>query len=360
MSATWIKLLDSLHEDPRVFRMGELLAKTAQAYILAPSADLFGPVTDSVTRNALRDVTIAGLSRVWRAANRHTTTGVFPHATLDYLDTLAQIPGFGAAMAAVGYAQHDPQNHTVTLPRFTEHNSPDKNGERSKTAGALRVAAHREKKRLLDEKLATAGLTGTPIAPTNSEQVTPPVTLPVTPKAVTSNVTPSLSISNSKSTESTPLNQNSDPKSESDSQCQSVAVSGSTPPASSNEPLTIFTLDAIKPRINALRPAWIKLPVWGNEEDHALLEALPNLQALDDRDWSRLEAYMKWANSTSNQGRDAHKVTSRRQQFLAELPAYLDRANTHAKHHGAGLAKSRPASPKPPPPAPADLSLIHI
>ncbi|MBN8422897.1 MAG: hypothetical protein J0L73_28570, partial [Verrucomicrobia bacterium] len=88
--AEWIKLRSDLDTDPRVFSMGEFLRKTAQSYILTATArDLFGDVTNTVTRNAMRDVTVAALCRVWFAANRHTTDGVFKNANLDYLDTLA-------------------------------------------------------------------------------------------------------------------------------------------------------------------------------------------------------------------------------------------------------------------------------
>jgi len=145
---SWIKIRADLESDPRVHRMAAHIARSAPGYILTSQAkDLFGSVTDTVTRNALRDVTVMGLSRVWFAANDHTTDGVFRHADLSYLDDLAHIPGFGAAMESVGYALHDPEAHTVTLPRFVEHNAPDKNGERSKTAAARRQQRLRDKKK---------------------------------------------------------------------------------------------------------------------------------------------------------------------------------------------------------------------
>ncbi len=321
----WIKLRDDLHEDPRVFQMAELLSKTAQSYVLVPTSDLLGPVTNSVTRYALRDVTVAGLSRVWRAANRHTTDGVFHHATLDYLDTLAQVPGFGRAMAAVAYAVFDPATTTVTLPRFTEYNSPNKNGERAKSK-----AAERQKKYRDSLKSKTAPESPSP-ASESPETVTPPHNESKN-SDVTSDVTPSYSnsISNTEGTSS-----------------------GTTPGIQSAR-----TLADLQTRINALRPAWVKTPRWSSEEEAALFESLPNVQALEDKDWHLLAFYFRWANSTANQGRESHRVTSKRHIFVRELGSYLDRATTHWKQSNCpkltpaersepsvALAKEEPAGP---------------
>lgn len=287
---SWIKIRADLESDPRVHRMAAHIAKSAPGYILTSQAkDLFGSVTDTVTRNALRDVTVMGLSRVWFAANDHTTDGVFRHADLSYLDDLAHIPGFGAAMASVGYAIHDPEAHTVTLPRFEEYNAPDKNGQRSKTAAALR------QQRLRDRKKAAAEIL----------QEHPPerdnVTSRVTSRHIENNVTPSLSDSSS---------------------------------ISESESATPLTLEQHKARIDTLRPAWKKMPAWSHEDEAALFQALPNLDALESKDWLMLVNYMKWANSVANQGKDAHKVTSRRHAFLESLPSYLDRATAHWKQSG--------------------------
>ena len=351
--STWIKLLDSLHEDPRVFRMGDLLAKTAQLYILAPTTDLLGPVTNSVTRNALRDVTIAGLARVWRSANRLTTAGTFPHATLDYLDTLAQITGFGAAMDVVGYAKYDPETNTVTLPRFTEHNSPDKNGERKKIANAQRQTKHRE-------KLKTAGQTLPPVTDPVTRDVTRDITRPITDSNEENNSISSLSLSLSKSTEGTPLHP------ESEHVVHASACSGSDQPPSTTANGSSATLQppqtpaqraedpdplgTLQKRINALRPAWAKAPHWGSEEEHALYEARHNLLALEDQDWLLLAWFFRWANSATNTcSKNPVAVTTRRHQFVTELSAYLDRSTTAWKQAGCPkLTGSTKPTPKPP------------
>ena len=306
---TWIKLRDDLDTDPRVFTMADALRQSAHGYVLTSKAkDLFGDVTNTVTRNVMRDVTVAALSRVWFAANRHTTDGVFRNATLDYLDTLAQVPGFGAAMESVGYAIYDPQTNTVTLPRFTEYNAPDKNGERSKTAAARRQQRLRERKKAEAEKQALDALDEPETPVTNHASVT----LTVTSRHDQSNVTPSISLSISESKNS-----------ESDSE-------GNTPPTDPDP------LGTLKRRINALRPSWLKSPHWSAEEDAALYEARHNLAALDDTDWHLLTWFFKWANSAANTGqKDPVKVSARRAHLCHDLAALLDRATTAWKQAGA-------------------------
>lgn len=339
---SWIKIRADLESDPRVHRMAAHIAQSAPGYILTSQAkDLFGSVTDTVTRNALRDVTVMGLSRVWFAANDHTTDGVFRHADLSYLDDLAHIPGFGAAMASVGYAIHDPEAHTVTLPRFVEHNAPDKNGERGKTAAARRQQRLRDKKKaaveLLQEPLPTTVNDGQPPQTTRND-VTSRVTPPVTQRHEENNVTPSLSCSSSIS------ESDSDRSADAPVRIQHPG-SSIQDQASSPDPDPLATL---KRRINALRPGtWAKSPHWSAEEENALYEARHNLAALDDTDWHLLAWFFKWANSAQNTGqKDPVKVSARRAHLCHDLAALLDRATTAWKQ--AGAPRLGPQVPKSP------------
>lgn len=324
---SWIKIRADLESDPRVHRMAAHIAKSAPGYILtSQSKDLFGSVTDTVTRNALRDVTVMGLSRVWFAANDHTTDGIFRHADLSYLDDLAHIPGFGAAMQSVGYAVHDAEAHTVALPRFVEHNAPDKNGERSKTAAARRQQRLRDKKKAAVE-LLTGHDNPEPPASTLQDQASNPVTSRVTPivtqRHEESHVTPSLSSSCSIS----------ESESESDSETTVNQVNHRQPPSTPPDPDPLGTL---KRRINALRPSWTKTPHWSGEEEAALYEARHNLAALDGQDWHLLSWFFKWANSAQNTGqREPVKVSARRAHLCHDLAALLDRATTAWKQSGA-------------------------
>ena len=327
-TSTWIKFRDDLDTDPRVSRMAARLAGTASLYVLKTKAsDLFGSVTDTITRNALRDITLAGLTRVWSHANKHTTDGVFRHVDLDYIDDLARIPGFGEAMQLVGWAHYNTETSTLTLPNFTEHNAPDKNGARKQTANALRVARHREKvKALAAAQTSDPPVTDAPEAP----DVTLPETHTVTQPAITGNVSPSPSPSPS------PSQSKNSESGEGESRGEPATKPVPTLPPPPNPEDTLAVLDYAKLRINRLRGSWHKLPHWSAEEEHALSAALPNLRAMEDQDWCILAYWLRWAHSSANQqSRDPVKVTSRRHLFVTDLPANYDRAITHWKQSGS-------------------------
>lgn len=327
-AANWIPVREDLETDSRVLAIAEAITPKNRHYVLGPvSTDLLGD-DGSVTRDVMRDVTIVALLRVWAAFTHHTRDGSIHHAaTIAHLDTIARLRGFGQAMSTVGWAVHDPATRTITLPNFTEYNAPNKNGQRAKTAHALRQA--RYKARLAAKAQATINQEGH-----QSDDQASPVTSPVTSLNEKKDVTPSISISHSIS------------ESESESKTDTpVCHSGVDP-----DPL-----GTLKKKIDTLRPAWKKMPAWSCEDEAALLAALPNLVALEDKDWLMLVNYMKWANSTANQGKDSHKVTSRRHSFLESLPSYLDRATTHWKQQGcpkldpAAKTARTPAKPSPEP-----------
>jgi hypothetical protein len=336
MPDTWIKFRDDLDTDPRVSRMAAYLAGTAQMYILAtPAADLFGSVTKAVTRHALRDVTLAGLTRVWSHACRHTTDGIFHGVDLTYLDDLSRIPGFGAAMQLVGWAEYNDTTSTLTLPNFTEHNAPDKNGARSQTAAARRAQRYRDKQRtqLPDPPITDPVNEVTPVNPVPAERdgVTSRVTPPVTPESVTPpmtrDVTPSISISSS-------ISQSKNSESGKGESRGETAAKPIPPPPDPND--TLAVLNYAKLRINRLRGSWHKLAHWSSEEEHALSDALPNLRAMEDQDWCILAYWLRWAHSGANQQKaDPVRVTSRRHAFVTDLPANYDRAVTHWKQTGS-------------------------
>jgi len=344
MPDTWIKFRDDLDTDPRVSRMAALLANTASGYVLAAEAkDLFGSVTKTVTRHALRDVTLAGLTRVWSHACRHTTDGIFRGVDLAYLDDLSRIPGFGQAMQIVGWAAYDESTSTLTLPNFTEHNAPDKNGQRSQTAAARRAQRYRDKQRSqLPDPPITDAVNEVPpvnhvtlgrdaVTPTvTPESVTPPVTRDVTPSY---SISSSISISESESLESgTEESRGENPKPKT-SLCPPLPPLP-PPPAPDAEPFVI--LEYAKTRLNRLRGSWAKLPHWSAEEESALFDALRNLRAMEDQDWCILACWLRWAHSKANtESRDPVRVTSRRHAFVTDLAANLDRAVTHWKQSGS-------------------------
>lgn len=107
----------------------------------ALSTGFNGTMSEIVTRNVMRNVTVASLLCVWGAANEHTEDGVFYNADISDIDDIAGIPGFGEAMQAVGWAIYDPAQVTVTLPNFGEWNTT------GKTRNAERQRRYRERQK---------------------------------------------------------------------------------------------------------------------------------------------------------------------------------------------------------------------
>lgn len=142
MAGDWIKMRASLCTHPKVWMIADLIGSSVDIGRRL-STGYNGPLSELVTRDVTRDVTLSALLRVWCATNEHTEDGVWHMSTLDTLDNAAGIVGFGEAMAAVEWAIYDEENHTVTLPNFTEYNAPAKHGARS--TNAERQARYREK-----------------------------------------------------------------------------------------------------------------------------------------------------------------------------------------------------------------------
>jgi len=155
MAGDWIKMRASLCTHPKVWMIAELIGSSRDIGRRL-STGYNGALDELVTRDVTRDVTLSALLRVWCATNEHTEDGVWHMSTLDTLDNAAGIVGFGAAMAAVEWAIYDEQNHTVTLPNFTEYNAPAKHGGRS--TGAKRQAKYRDK--IKAESNASRDVTG--------------------------------------------------------------------------------------------------------------------------------------------------------------------------------------------------------
>ena len=153
MAGDWIKMRASLCTNPKVLLIADIISQSADVG-RRMSTGFNGSLSEIVTCDVTRDVTIASLLRVWCATNEHTTDGVWHNSTLRVIDQAAGIPGFGAAMAAAGWAIYDEQASTITMPNFLENNAPAKNNARS--SGAERQAKYRQK---LKEKSATRYVT---------------------------------------------------------------------------------------------------------------------------------------------------------------------------------------------------------
>lgn len=153
MAGDWIKARASLMTHPKVLRISAMLEDSKQVGKKL-STGFGGALSEIVTRDVTRDVTISSLLRVWCAANEHTSDGVWHGIQLSDLDYVAGIPGFGDMMASVGWAVLDVEEQTVTFPNFLEYNAPAKSGERGKSA-AERQRRYRERQKLKEQESVT-------------------------------------------------------------------------------------------------------------------------------------------------------------------------------------------------------------
>jgi hypothetical protein len=95
MAGDWIKMRVDLATSPKVVRIASAL-------------------------RADRLRVIGGLHAVWCLFDVHSTDGRLDGYTLEALDDLIGFPGFGAAMATVGWLEDD--GESLCTPRFDEHN----------------------------------------------------------------------------------------------------------------------------------------------------------------------------------------------------------------------------------------------
>ena len=144
MAADWIKMRSDLYRDPRVIRMAEILDDTR--------GDLGRYVNQqcqcdmSVTRNVLRNATVGALVSVWGVfRQRGKKVGddlVCRYATIAVVDDVADMPGFGSAMAAVGWVVE--KTDSVVFPRFFEDYNADP-ADAKPSSAAERQRRYRDK-----------------------------------------------------------------------------------------------------------------------------------------------------------------------------------------------------------------------
>jgi len=146
MAGDWIKMRPSLLTSPKVNGIARIL-ESDKNVSRALTTGFSGSMSEIVTRNVMRNVTVASLLVIWGAANEHTSDGVFHDADLSDLDDMVGIPGFGEAMESVGWVVYNEEDCSVTLPNFIEYNTTGK--ERSATAksNAERQKEYRDRKK---------------------------------------------------------------------------------------------------------------------------------------------------------------------------------------------------------------------
>lgn len=95
MAGDWIKMRGNLWDDPRVASLVDA-TDTGEAQV------------------------VGGLYWLWATADQHTEDGAMPGLTLRQIDRKTGIPGFGAALASIGWIAETADG--IELSNFTEHN----------------------------------------------------------------------------------------------------------------------------------------------------------------------------------------------------------------------------------------------
>ena len=146
MAGDWIKMRTSLLTNPKVNGIAREL-ECSSVTGKALSNGYGGAMSEIVTRAVMRHVTVSSLLVVWGAANEHTHDGVFHNADLSDIDDMTGIPGFGEALAVVGWAVYDQSEQTVTLPNFNEYNTSGSERSAGAKSAAERQKAYRERQK---------------------------------------------------------------------------------------------------------------------------------------------------------------------------------------------------------------------
>ncbi len=139
MAGDWIKMRSDLYRDPKVCVIADALM--AADSDLARQVDQHCQRNMTVTRNVMRNAAVGALVSIWGVfRQRGKVSGVdlvAPGINLSVLDDVADMPGFGEAMASVGWAIQNDEG--VVFPLFfnTYNADPDaaqkqKNAERQR------------------------------------------------------------------------------------------------------------------------------------------------------------------------------------------------------------------------------------
>ncbi len=131
MAADWIKMRTDLYRDPKVCLMADFLCCR----------------DSNVPRNVMRNATVGALVTVWgvtRHRGKRSGDDLIVHGiTLGVLDDMADLPGFGSAMEAAGWAHGCEEG--VIFPHFFEDWNIDPQ-DTAKKNNAERQRRFREKR----------------------------------------------------------------------------------------------------------------------------------------------------------------------------------------------------------------------
>lgn len=155
MAGDWIKMRGTLLTNPKVIRMARVLLENP-AFIGWYGRHVTrndGPKT-SVTVNpetaisVVTRVTIGALLPLWFSVNDCAgDDGILPGAGLFELDTMAGVPGIGAALLAVGWIEVLPNEEGIQFSNFHEYNTVGKERSGNAKTNAERQREYRNRHR---------------------------------------------------------------------------------------------------------------------------------------------------------------------------------------------------------------------
>jgi len=147
MAGDWIKMRTDLYRDPKVCLMADILSDEKGDLSRYVSQQTQRNMT--VTRNVTRNACVGALLSVW-GVMRHRGVRVDDDLRcfgvgLWVIDDIADLPGFGVAMAAAMWVVETEE--CLIFPRFFDEYNVEPDGKQ-KSKNAERQARYREKKRM--------------------------------------------------------------------------------------------------------------------------------------------------------------------------------------------------------------------
>jgi hypothetical protein len=144
MAGDWIKMRTDLYRDPKVVMIADFLGAVDGPLDRQVSQQLQANM--AITRNALRCATVGALVALWgvtrHRGKRYGDDLVLHDAPLRVVDEISELPGFGAAMASVGWIRETDKG--LVFPNFFEEFNSDPL-EDAKAKAAERQRRYREK-----------------------------------------------------------------------------------------------------------------------------------------------------------------------------------------------------------------------
>ena len=144
MSDDWIKVRTGIYRDPKVSVMADALS--AEDGPLARYVNQNEQRNMTVTRNVTRNAVVGALVTVWgvtrHRGKRYGDDLKLAGVTAYVIDDIADLPGFGEAMVAAGWATETDEG--LTLPNFFEDYNEEPSAYK-RSANAERQKRYRDK-----------------------------------------------------------------------------------------------------------------------------------------------------------------------------------------------------------------------